>query len=210
MLVCWFFLDSQGRYLLQIVSICGWGGGVGALVFYQKGREWKRIPVIFGAILGIWLLVPAWLAIIDLLGQPQKGPGWVLLLMVIVWGADSGAYFVGKRFGRHLLASRLSPAKTLEGLLGGMLSAILLAYAGFMVLGEQAQFFPRGLILALFVSLFSVVGDLFESMMKRIAGVKDSGNLLPGHGGVLDRIDSLTAAAPAFWLGVVFVQGTGV
>lgn len=139
-----------------------------------------------------------WLAIVALHGNGADGPRTVLFLLVLVWVADSGAYLAGRRWGRRKLAPGLSPGKTWEGVLGAGVGALVLG-AGWSLFYR----YPFGLALA-FVTLcvstvvVSVVGDLFESWMKRGCGVKDSGSIFPGHGGLLDRIDSLTAAAPWF------------
>jgi phosphatidate cytidylyltransferase len=157
---------------------------------------------------GLLVLVPAWVALAHLYLEPSPtvsvpGPQLVLFLLLLVWAADIGAFFAGRNFGRLKLAPRVSPAKTWEGVLGGVGAAALVAAAG-------ASWFdlPRSafLSLCLGVALISVVGDLTESMFKRHAGLKDSGSVFPGHGGVLDRIDSVTAAAPIFLLGLRWLE----
>lgn len=149
---------------------------------------------------GFFVLVPSLAGTIALREQPQ-GQWVVFYLLLLVWGADIGAYFAGHRYGRHKLAPRISPGKTWEGVAGGLLVVLLLAIGT----GSLAwHFSPRDLTslvaLSLSAGLVSVLGDLFESRAKRAAGVKDSGTFIPGHGGVLDRIDAYTAAAPLFVL----------
>jgi phosphatidate cytidylyltransferase len=122
--------------------------------------------------------------------------------MSLIWLADSAAFFVGRRWGRHRLAPRVSPGKTWEGVCGALLAVPLVALPLAWLPVRAPATAPQLLALCACAVLASVVGDLFESQMKRRAGVKDSGALLPGHGGVLDRIDSLTAAAPLFYLGL--------
>lgn len=160
------------------------------------------------AVSGLLVLVPAWVALAHLYLEPAQdvavpGPQLVLFLLLLVWAADIGAFFAGRSFGRLKLAPRVSPAKTWEGVLGGVGAAALVAAAG-------AWWFelPRVAFLSLCVgvALISVVGDLTESMFKRHAGLKDSGSVFPGHGGVLDRIDSVTAAAPLFLLGLRWME----
>jgi phosphatidate cytidylyltransferase len=124
----------------------------------------------------------------------------LLFLLVLTAAADVGAYFGGRHFGRRKLAPQVSPGKTWEGLMSGMLAASLAAAGGALLLDQPIL---PWFALCLAVALVSVVGDLVESMFKRRTGLKDSGHLLPGHGGVLDRIDSLTAAGPAFMLGLL-------
>jgi phosphatidate cytidylyltransferase len=133
--------------------------------------------------------------------QPA-GEYLVLLLLVIIWSADTGAYFAGRRWGRHKLAPTISPGKTREGLLGGTLLATLstVLIAGWFLPTPPS---PALLVaLAVLTTLFSAGGDLFVSLHKRTVGLKDSGRLFPGHGGVLDRFDSLLAGAPLFALGI--------
>ncbi len=154
---------------------------------------------------GLLVLIPPWVAAIYLLGIDSGHPRALLLfLLVLVWVADTAAYAAGSFFGRTRLAPRVSPGKTVEGVVGGVAGAVLLAWlCGTMVWKFEPGMLARWIGLAVVTSLFSVVGDLTESKLKRIAGVKDSGHLFPGHGGVLDRIDALTAAAPVFLLGVI-------
>ncbi len=151
---------------------------------------------------GLMLLIPAWLSLVVIHSQPQHGPWLLLYLMLLIWGADSGAYFSGRKWGRHKLAPHVSPGKTWEGLYGAMVLCLLLSVVatyGFDFELVAGLFF---VILSMVAVLFSVMGDLLESAYKRRAGVKDSGTILPGHGGILDRIDSMTAAAPVFALGL--------
>jgi phosphatidate cytidylyltransferase len=150
---------------------------------------------------GFVVLVPAWHAPLQL--HAEGGGAWpTLTLFLVVWGADTGAYFAGKRFGRHKLAPTVSPGKTWEGVGGGLLVTALVAamLTPIMFGGFEPRVFAIWLALLLLTALVSVVGDLVESRVKRAAGMKDSGNLLPGHGGALDRIDALTSAAPFFVL----------
>lgn len=148
------------------------------------------------AIAGLFVLVPAWLALVRL---HAHGPHLLLFLLLLVVAADIGAYFAGRAFGTHKLAPRVSPGKTWEGVCGGLLAAALMAGVG--VWWFQMNTVPF-MALCIVVAIASVIGDLTESLFKRHAGLKDSGNLLPGHGGVLDRVDSVTAAAPVFIIGL--------
>ncbi|BAS67063.1 phosphatidate cytidylyltransferase [Bathymodiolus septemdierum thioautotrophic gill symbiont] len=127
----------------------------------------------------------------------------LLLLFLIVWGADSFAYFSGKTFGKHKLAPSLSGGKTIEGVIGGLIGVLLITGAWMSITSYPDW---KILVLALVTGIFSVAGDLYESIYKREANVKDSGSLLPGHGGVLDRIDGLLAATPIFVTGIFFLQ----
>jgi phosphatidate cytidylyltransferase len=126
----------------------------------------------------------------------------VLFLAGLVWLADIGAFFAGRRWGRRKLAVHVSPSKSWEGVAGGVLAALGGAAAAIVLVGEPIEEVPLLLALVVVTVVASVLGDLTESLFKREAGLKDSGALLPGHGGVLDRIDSLLAAAPVFVLGL--------
>jgi phosphatidate cytidylyltransferase len=176
-----------------------------ALFWFTAAPAWlvfgwapRQRPLL--AATGILVLVPTWLAMVAL---RELSPYALLHVMALVWVADSVAYFVGRRYGKHKLAPAISPGKTWEGVLGGFAGvAIYLMLTVLVVIGTQA--IGSNLPLPLFVvvvlgaplTVASVIGDLFESWMKRQAGLKDSGSLLPGHGGVLDRIDALTATLP--------------
>ncbi len=197
--------DVAGLFGVSALLLSWWGLCGYWLFDYQRcGLGIPRSRPLLG-MAGLLVVVPAWAAIVRLHGAIAAGGYLVVLLLLIVWSADTGAFFVGRRYGRHRLADRVSPGKTWEGLIGGLLAgaAVALLCSAPLALG------PHERLLFVFVCvvtiLFSVLGDLFESLVKRQAGVKDSGSLLPGHGGLLDRIDSLTAAAPVFALGMVVV-----
>jgi phosphatidate cytidylyltransferase len=164
-------------------------------------------PRLAEAAVGYGVLWLAWLSL-TVLHQLDGGPFFITLLLFAVWGADVGAYFSGRAFGRRKLAVNVSPNKTWEGLLGGLALAVATAVLLQLVFGPGWP--PLLVLLPLTVVsvLFSVGGDLFESMIKRQHGAKDSGTLLPGHGGILDRIDSLTAAGPIFVMGLLWWQLT--
>jgi phosphatidate cytidylyltransferase len=158
-----------------------------------------RIPAIVVAASGPFALLPSWFLLAAIHGSMPRGPELTLSLLFIIWAADMGAYFFGRRFGRVKLAPQISPGKTWEGVIGGLGSAALVAAVTGMVLEVPLGAFVS---VAMAASLVSVIGDLTFSMFKRNVGLKDSGRLLPGHGGVLDRIDSLAAAVPLFFIGL--------
>ncbi len=148
-------------------------------------------------VIGLLILLPAWQGLVQI-KQAPLGNWLIMAVMVLVWGADIGAYFSGRKFGKRKLAPHVSPGKSWEGVYGGLaLSLVLTAIVGVVRDWNFGQILI-GLLGAAIIVFISVVGDLTESMFKRQSGVKDSSNLLPGHGGVLDRIDSLTAAIPIF------------
>lgn len=153
------------------------------------------IPAVVRWLAGPVVLVPLYIALMSLY---RLDPVTLLLALVIVWAADSGAFFVGKTMGRVKLAPSISPGKTWEGAVGGLVAVALLTLAWSMWSHAELQVLVP---FCLGVACLSIVGDLTVSMFKRDAGIKDSGTLFPGHGGVLDRIDSIAAAAPLFALG---------
>ncbi|MFK8016874.1 MAG: phosphatidate cytidylyltransferase [Gammaproteobacteria bacterium] len=146
------------------------------------------------------VLIPAWLGLSLLLTRPQSGALWMLAAFVLIFAADTGAYFSGKAFGKHKLAPAVSPGKTLEGVLGGAVLSCAIAFLFAPYLGVSSWLLAA---VTLPIALVSVVGDLIVSLFKRNAGLKDSGRLFPGHGGILDRIDSVCAAAPMLALGLL-------
>ena len=154
---------------------------------------------------GVLVLAAPWAALVALHQIDPQGPVLVLFLMALVWTADSLAYFVGRRFGRIKLAPRISPGKTREGVYGALVGAVLwgLLYGWIRSIGLSGTLLAA--LLCVLTVLVSVVGDLYESLLKRGRGLKDSSHLLPGHGGLLDRVDSLTAAAPVFVLGLAVI-----
>ncbi|HEU5339570.1 MAG TPA: phosphatidate cytidylyltransferase [Sulfuricaulis sp.] len=180
-----------------------------ALVELMTRKEMNRglFSSVTGRLVGgILVLVPLWVASIYLLAADVNRPRLLLYLFVLVWVADTAAYFAGSLMGKTKLAPHISPGKTLEGVAGAVLGVVLLAWlCGRILWGFEDSQLVLWIGLSVITALMSVAGDLTESKLKRIAGVKDSGKLLPGHGGVLDRIDALTAAVPLFALGAIFL-----
>jgi phosphatidate cytidylyltransferase len=193
---------SLSQPLLPLVTgMVWWIVALALLAIYRPG-VWRGPFVAWGLrTAGLTAFLPAWIALVEL-HRFDPRPAWLLFLMGLVWLADSAAFFAGRRFGQTRLAPVISPAKTREGVWGALVANGVLA-----VLGAWWFELPRALWLyfiglCLVTTLWSVTGDLFESLLKRLAGVKDSGDSLPGHGGILDRIDSSMAAAPPFVLGL--------
>ena len=181
---------------LLVATALWWLAALGWIMFApQRGGS------AAAAVAGLLTLVPAGVALARL--RLEDNGAWLLLFaLLIVMAADVGAYFAGHRFGRTRLAPQVSPGKTWEGVLGGCATSLIVAAIGARLLGWPMS--PL-LLLALAAAAFSVVGDLTESLMKRHTGLKDSGRLFPGHGGVLDRFDSLSAGIPVFVLGLIKV-----
>jgi phosphatidate cytidylyltransferase len=168
---------------------------------FRFGAEQRRRSLLLKTIAGLLVIVPAWTAAIVLHGG-DRGAWWVLFVIVLVWVADSCAYFAGRRYGTTKLAPNISPGKTRAGVYGALAGAVvyagLVGHFGFAI---SPSSLPTFIGLCLVTVVFSVIGDLLESLIKRHAQVKDSGTLFPGHGGALDRFDSLFAALPIFVAG---------
>ena len=181
---------AKAAVLLYLLALLFWA--IAAPLWLYRG--WRVTQPLLLGVVGWIVLVPAWLAIVSL----QKSAGLLIGVLLIVWIADIAAYFVGRRFGRRKLAPQISPGKTWEGAIGAFVAVLIYGLVASFVLQPSANIYDRfvALIFVFAVTVLGIVGDLFESWIKRGAGAKDSGNLLPGHGGVLDRIDSLTAALP--------------
>jgi phosphatidate cytidylyltransferase len=175
-------------------ALLWWAGALVLVLTYPRpfGRA-------FAALAGVVVLVPSWLLLVRLHGQSAFGAPLAFTVLLVVWAADVGAFVFGRSFGRHKLAPAVSPGKTWEGMAGGVLAAGLAAAAAGWAVGLPSLHLGA---LGVATALVSVLGDLTQSLFKRNVGLKDSGKILPGHGGVLDRIDSLTAAVPVFVAGL--------
>lgn len=190
--------------LLQVTTIIGviwWLLALAWLGRYRFANEPSTHARLFKLAAGSLAVIPAWAALAWIHASEPNGHRWLLAALAIVWAADTGAYFVGRKFGKRKLSPRISPNKTIEGMLGGVVSGVVVGVVFALLAGATPAQLPIVALVALVVVLFSVVGDLFESLLKRHAGVKDSGHLIPGHGGILDRIDGVVAALPVFALG---------
>ncbi|NOX93350.1 MAG: phosphatidate cytidylyltransferase [Gammaproteobacteria bacterium] len=204
-----FFEDANTDWLaLPILSLFWWlVAMVWVLSYPRTVQRWSSSVMM--ALIGLLVLLPTWLAVVGLHASGEQGPLLVMYLLSLVWVADSGAYFGGRAWGKHKLAPAVSPGKTREGVGSAVAISTVYAIAAAQVLGLPGNLWPVFVVLSLVTVIFSVLGDLTESMFKRHAGIKDSGTLLPGHGGVLDRIDSVTAAAPVFVVGFWLTGLTG-
>ncbi|WP_447733191.1 phosphatidate cytidylyltransferase [Rhodanobacter soli] len=155
---------------------------------------------------GAFVIFPTWVALVSIHARAPHGHWWALLALVIVWASDIGAYFSGRTFGRRKLAPQISPGKTWAGAYGAMVAGVLVAGAGGWLLGVRGAALLALALLATATVAVSIVGDLIESLMKRHAQVKDSGTIFPGHGGLMDRLDSVFAALPVFAAGLLLLD----
>ncbi len=224
------------RQTVAVSKPWAWGYGLLTAVISFIALKFSELSLLFWvASILVWLLSLHWVrtypeydgwynaslkgigivlisaAITALFSLWESSPWWLMYVFLLVWGADTGAYFAGRKFGKNKLAPYVSPNKSMEGLYGGLATAMLIVFVVEILyldftLAQKLLF----LILSVITVFSSVLGDLFESMIKRRAGIKDSGRVLPGHGGVLDRIDSLLAAAPIFAAGMMLLKLIGV
>ncbi len=199
----WFIWHLSWPWLWTTLAAIGAGWWLLAL-FWLRQLTFAASPTLSHAWLklgaGLLALLPTWAALVALHDGGMRRHVWTLLALLIVWAADSGAYMVGVRFGRRHLAPSISPGKTWEGVFGGTTLALLFAAGGAWLLDIRGFELILLLGIALLTVFFSIVGDLFESLLKRQAVVKDSGAMFPGHGGLLDRMDSMLAALPWFYI----------
>ena len=208
------FVENPGTFVITgipksacyitMLGIVVWLTCIPLLLKYPHNTSWHQHRLI-NVILGLLLLVPFLMGLLILRSHEyayndRSGSFLVLSVMALVWCADSGAYFSGYFLGRHKMLPNVSPKKTLEGLVGGIVTALMGMYV-FLELGWFGQYAVNKAVLILaciMTIIFSVIGDLMESMLKRLVNIKDSGKIFPGHGGMLDRIDSQLAAIPIF------------
>jgi phosphatidate cytidylyltransferase len=206
----------QSIFIILSIACLFWLVALYWAINYQQGID--RIPFskIALIILGIFILIPAWNALFLL--HKYYGEQFVIFLFVLIWAADTAAYFSGRKWGRRKLADKISPGKTIEGVIGAIIITVFISLnyaiptALISLKMNTSSLFYFILSVLIFMALCeitvisSVLGDLVESLFKRKVGIKDSSQILPGHGGVLDRIDSLTAAAPIFTLGIILLD----
>jgi|TARA_B110000971_G_scaffold75889_1_gene77946 phosphatidate cytidylyltransferase len=186
-----YLLKDYFASFIGLVAVL-WMFAIGSILLYPRGESLYRNQWFVGA-LGLVIMLGAWVSLC-MLRAHEQGAWWLVWLFVLTTATDVGAYFVGKAFGKNRLASQLSPGKTWEGALGGGVIATLICAATLVF--WQSYSLLGALLLTIVLVCISVFGDLFESLLKRTSGVKDSGTILPGHGGVLDRIDSVIAVLP--------------
>ena len=204
LLLCALSLMPDLAHLWIIVGGVWWCFSAVLVFRYQvrpHHRHWLNSAPVH-TVIGWMMVIPAWAALVHLHQQPDIGRTGLVIICLLVWGADTGAYFIGRAFGKHKLSSNVSPGKTWEGVGGALLMGLVLGWVGTWLLRIDLGSVLLFVLLCEITIAMSVVGDLTESLFKRQSGVKDSGRLLPGHGGLLDRVDGLIAAAPVFFLGL--------
>lgn len=190
------------------LSLCWWVVAFIGVLYFPKGKQvWKYL--FLQPLVGLVMFVPAWVAFNQLHQQGANGPVWVLLGCLLVWGADIGAYCTGKMFGKTKLLPQVSPGKTIAGFYGAILTGLTVMLVFYLIFKPQIALVYL-LWLGLATVLAAVLGDLVESMLKRVCEYKDSGVLIPGHGGMYDRLDSMLAAFPIYVLGLQLLQNVSI
>jgi phosphatidate cytidylyltransferase len=199
--------------LATVIGVIWWLLALAWLRAFGFASDHDTHARVFKLAAGTLAVIPAWCALAWLHAEPSVGRHfppighrWLFIALAIVWAADSAAYFAGRHFGKHKLSPRISPNKTIEGLAGGVVAGVAVALALAPFADAPVAKLPAVALAAFVAVLASVIGDLYESLLKRHVGAKDSGDLIPGHGGILDRIDGVLAALPVFalakaWLG---------
>lgn len=201
MIVVWFGIDTWLWWFVVSAGAIWWLFAFLWLRSYSFAAAPTRENTAIKLLAGYLAILPSWAALTKIhLMQPSPHT-WALYSLAIVWAADTFAYIVGKRWGRNKLAAKISPGKTIEGVYGALVGSALFTFIGGWLLDVRDGQLIGLILLAMICVLFSIVGDLFESLIKRHANVKDSGAMFPGHGGVFDRLDGVFAALPIFALG---------
>lgn len=185
---------------LLLISLVFLAAVVFIVLYYPNSLKFFGNPTMVG--LAAMILLPVFYASVVFIYEGVNGKGYLLYILLLIWATDTGAYVFGKLFGKHKLIVAVSPGKTIEGSIGGFLSAMLVAFLAYVF------FKPMNILVwivaAALISIISVFGDLFISVLKRRVKIKDTGNIFPGHGGMLDRIDSLLTALPVFYSLLLF------
>lgn len=207
--VLYYSNNSSAYHVIISSGVAYWFFAILLVLFYQNQRNFlpkSSLPLL---LIGLLLLIPMWSSLTILKSFPAIGAQLLMFLLLLIWSADTAAYFAGKKWGKRRLASRVSPGKTWEGTIAGIVAGSIVALSYVIVFNDKITHELMFVGLSVVTVVISVVGDLMESMVKREADIKDSGSILPGHGGVMDRIDSLTAAGPVFVLGLIYLGMTG-
>ena len=205
-IVVLYLQNSSLNYTVIYSSAAWWLISIPLLLIFPfKDNNFLRLNFTKGLV-GVVLLLATLVSMVSIRSNPNYGPEFVLYIILMIWFADSGAYFAGRRFGKNKLIPKVSPGKTWEGVIGALVVTITSSIVAIDILNipsSDSVFF----VLITFISVvYSIVGDLSESMFKRMSDIKDSGHILPGHGGILDRIDSLMSALPIFFIGLLLME----
>jgi phosphatidate cytidylyltransferase len=197
---------AQSTIILWVSFVFWVLTGIGLIQFKGRPPAWLNRPLVKG-LAGLLVLSSTFYGL-NVLREQNNGAKWLIVCLILIWSTDTFAYFTGRLIGKRPLAPLISPKKTVEGFWGGFIGTLVLALGLYAANLLPSESMGLGVLLALTVGtiLLAVIGDLFESVMKRLAGVKDSGKLLPGHGGILDRLDSLFAVVPFFALMIIWLQ----
>jgi len=210
-----FIINSASLTLIvNLLALTFWLGATYLVIQYPNKSEHWAANTLLSFVFGLLVLLPSWFALVALKSIEvfhwdsieMAGSGLLLVLMCTVWIADTGAYFTGRKWGNRKLIPHVSPGKTRAGAYGAIVLATFFLAIFSMILGNQISSTMIIILLTIIIVVFSIVGDLFESMFKRQSGIKDSGSILPGHGGILDRIDSITAAGPIFCCAILLME----
>lgn len=204
----WFVREEPAAWWVIGVGIAFWLVALAWLGNFSFGAAPTRENATIKLGAGLVATLPAWVALAKLHGDSSQGPAWALFALALVWVADIGAYLTGSRWGRKKLCPNISPNKTIVGVYGALAGGIVLAIICGLLFHLRGMHLVALVALSLVTVGASIVGDLFESLIKRQAGVKDSGSLFPGHGGMFDRLDSVFAALPVFTAGKALLDYT--
>ncbi|WEN16459.1 CDP-archaeol synthase [Rhodanobacter sp. AS-Z3] len=202
----WLVQGSAWTPWLLAAGVAWWVVACWWLRHFAFGAAPTRENLALKLIAGAFVIFPTWVALTSIHARLPHGHWWTLLALLIVWASDIGAYFSGRTFGKRKLAPQISPGKTWAGAYGAMVAGVLIADIGGWLLGVRGSSLLALSVLAAITVAISIVGDLLESLMKRHAQVKDSGSIFPGHGGLMDRLDSVFAALPVFAAGLLLLD----
>ncbi|MEO8673074.1 MAG: phosphatidate cytidylyltransferase [Tahibacter sp.] len=205
MLLLWWLRDGSPWWIAMGVGVLWWCIAMLWLRRFSFAVAPTRENTALKLLVGSLIVVPAWVALNSVHSIGERGPLWTLFGLLLIWVADSGAYLAGSRWGRTKIAPRISPGKTWAGVYGALASSAIVGVAGAWLLGVRGLALVFVFLLAMLTVGFSIAGDLFESLIKRHANIKDSGNLFPGHGGLFDRLDSVFAALPVWSCGLALL-----
>jgi phosphatidate cytidylyltransferase len=206
MIALWFAHGGAAWWAVIVAGVAWWPIATLWLRHFSFGVAPTRENTALKLAAGFLIVVPAWCGLLQVHAGADRGPWWTLFGLMLVWVADSGAYLAGSRWGTTKLAPRISPGKTWAGVYGALAASALVGVIGAWLLGLRGFALAGIFVLAMLTVLASIVGDLYESLIKRHANMKDSGDLFPGHGGMFDRLDSVFAALPIWAAGLALLR----